>query len=83
MNMRGRTGSYLLSSAPLLLSVLCLLAGSIALAQTQQGFETAVSAFNRGEFAEAERLLRQTLSKNPDDVFGLNLLAVSLDRQQK
>ncbi len=65
--------------------VLVLWVGHLHLvfAQVPKGFETAAAAFNAGNFPEAERLLRAALAASPDEVYGLDLLAVVLDREQK
>jgi tetratricopeptide (TPR) repeat protein len=52
-------------------------------AQTPKGFEAAAAAYASGNLPETERLARQALSRHPDDLFGMNLLAVALDGQKK
>src|ERR1700760_1707360 len=43
----------------------------------------AVAAFQRGDTATAERLLRETLQEHPKDADAVQLLAVVLDRQNR
>lgn len=62
---------------------LCILCPSSAFPQTPKDFAAAAAAFEAGNFAEAERLVREGLSHHPRDVSGLNLLAVALDGQKK
>lgn len=66
----------------------CLLllgAGALrcACGQIPRGFVSAAAAFDRSDFPQAERLLREALTHAPNNIFALNLLAVSLDRQEK
>ena len=55
----------------------------LAAAQAPKGFEAAAEAFAAGNLPETERLTREALARHPDDLFGLNLLAVALDSQKK
>src|SRR5437870_3713813 len=50
-------------------------------AQVPRNFESAAAAFDAGHFAEAEHLLRDALAREPENVYGLNLFAVTLDRE--
>jgi tetratricopeptide (TPR) repeat protein len=50
-------------------------------AQVPKSFEPAAAAFDAGHFAEAEHLLRDALAREPENIYGLNLLAVTLDRE--
>src|SRR5712692_3821526 len=50
-------------------------------AQVPKNFEPAAAAFDAGHFAEAEHLLRDALAREPEDIYGLNLFAVTLDRE--
>ncbi len=55
----------------------------MAPAQIPKDFEAAARAFDSANFPEAERLVRAALTRSPDDTYGLNLLAATLDRQEK
>lgn len=63
--------------------ILSLLLGAEAWGQTPRGFEGAVAAFQKEDYPEAERQLKLALERDPSSAFGLNLLGVALDRQQK
>ena len=48
---------------------------ALALNPTQKELATAMQHLNRGEIEEAEKICREALKKQPDDVNGLRLLA--------
>jgi tetratricopeptide (TPR) repeat protein len=51
--------------------------------QARGAFQAAAEAFAAGDFARSEQLTLDGLKRSPDDPYGLNLLAISLDGERK
>ncbi len=65
-------------------ALVVLLSLTCAFAQTRDELRTrALKAFEKGRFAEAEQVLRALLKEKPDDTQSLEMLAATLDSQQK
>ncbi len=72
--------STIVMKSACLSGLLLLLAIGAAAANDLQ---TAVAAFERGEYASAEVILHEILSKQPDDASALGLLGAVLDSEKK